>query len=376
MKILALLSDQPYPPFSGSKVRNQYLWPELAKSAEIRVLGVSARPQDFSFEFPTKFFPFTTETLPKKVWNAFMYSYHQWPFSQELQQAVIQEIDTWKPDIIHAEELRMWPYIPKSFLGKKSCTFHNVETELLKSTGSTAFPIARKLSQRFHQENLEQFERKCIESIESIFAYSEVDQKHLAKKYPQKSFFTTSGGVTLLPDAWQTQAKDNSILFTGSLSYWPNIEALNWFFAEIYPSIKGEVKVKVAGSNASQALKEFFGAQDITFYDSPAELAPIYQESAMSIVPLKSGSGTRGKILESIGLGRMVISTTKGVEGLDLKNLEGVLIADTAESFISSIKEYCNDSEKRKAIAAKGYQQIQRYSWDSVAKRLLSLWKN
>lgn len=374
MKILALLSDQPYPPFSGSKVRNQHLWPEIAKFAEIKVLGVSARPQEFSFQFPTKFFPFATSPKPQKAWNAFLYSFHQWPFSQQLQQAVIHEIEAWKPDIIHAEELRMWPYIPTNFGGKTSCTFHNVETELLKSTGSSTFPLFRGLSQKCHQKHLESFEKRCVNSIQTIFAYSEVDQKILAKKYPEKMFHATSGGVTLQPDAWQTQTMNKSILFTGSLSYWPNIEALNWFFSEIYPAIKSDVTVKVAGSNANSDLKSYLHEQGVTFYDSPLDLTPIYQESALTFVPLKSGSGTRGKILESIGLGRMVVTTAKGVEGLDLNNSEGVQIADDANSFIKSIKEFCQDSEKRKVIAQRGHQKIQNYAWESVAKRLFSIW--
>jgi glycosyltransferase involved in cell wall biosynthesis len=376
MKILALLSDQPYPPFSGSKVRNQFLWPELAKFAEIKVLGVSARPQDFSFSFPTKFFSYAQSALPQKAWNAFFYSFHQWPFSPALKEAVIQEVNAWQPDIIHAEELRMWPYIPHDFRGKSSCTFHNVETELLKSTGSSSFPCFRGISQKFHQTNLENFEQKCIKSIETIFAYSQVDQKILEKKYPEKKVYSTSGGVALHDGAWKNQSENNSILFTGSLAYWPNVEALHWFFQEIYPQIKNEVQVKVAGSNASGEIKELLRSNGATFYDSPMDLSSIYRESKLSIVPLRSGSGTRGKILESIGYGRMVITTAKGVEGLNLQNTEGVHIADDATTFANCIREYCHDSSKRSTIAQNGQQQIQQYSWDNVAKGLLSIWKN
>lgn len=373
MKLLILLSEQPYPPFGGSKARNLDLWPEVAKYAEIKAFGVSSSQQDFSFSFPTKFFPFERKSKFLRWKSAFQYSYHQWPVSEELKKAVEQEIQIWQPDVIHAEELRMWPYIPKAFLGKTSCTFHNVESELLKKTFSSAVPIFRSFSQFLHQKNLEAFESNCVHSMQKIFAYSEVDKAFLENKF-KKAFSLTSGGVQIFPESWKKQTEKRTILFTGSLAYWPNIEALNWYIKYIHPIVRNRVEFCVAGSNASQELKETFRQECIRFVDSPLNLRPYYEEAALSIVPLLSGSGTRGKILESIGQGRMVVSTKKGAEGLSFTQGQGIHFADDATQFAQAILYYLDNIQDRTILAEKGFEKVQMYSWENVAKRLMEQW--
>lgn len=373
-KILVLVSEQPYPPFGGSKARNLELWPELAKVASLKVLGTSSNPQKFSYSFPTTFYSYERPPFFSRLKNAFQFSYHQWPMSKQLEAAIEREIHEWKPDVVHAEELRMWRYIPKSFLGKTSCTFHNVETELLKKTQSSVVPLFRSVSQKLHQKNLETFEARCVKSVQTIFAYSEVDRQILQKKY-KRNFGITSGGVKLVSNSWNSQAQNRMILFTGSLSYWPNVEALEWYFQKIHPKIRDQVDFRVAGSNASDQLKNLFQKENIQFIDSPPNLDPYYKEAAISIVPLLSGSGTRGKILESIGNGRMVVSTTKGAEGLNFSSGEGITFADEPEEFAKKILYFLEHPEERKSVAEKGFKKAESYSWEKVAMGLLEQWK-
>lgn len=373
-KILVLISEQPYPPFGGSKARNLELWPELAKLADLKVLGTSSNPQRFSFSFPTTFYPYERSPLFIRVKNAFQLSYHQWPISKQLEMAIEREIHEWKPDVVHAEELRMWRYIPQNYRGKTSCTFHNVETDLLKKTQSSVVPFLRPFSQSLHQKNLEIFETDCVNSVKHIFAYSEVDRQILQKKYG-KNFGITSGGVKLVPYSWNSQAQTRTILFTGSLSYWPNVEAIEWYLREIHPKIRNEVNLRIAGSNASINLKTLLQKENIQFIDSPPTLEPHYKEAAISIVPLLNGSGTRGKILESLGNGRMVVSTKKGAEGLSFTSGEGISFADDSEDFAKQILHFLNHPEERKSVAEKGFKKVEAYSWEKVAMGLMEQWK-
>jgi polysaccharide biosynthesis protein PslH len=377
MKILVLLSEQPFPPFGGSKVRNFFLWPEIAKlGPEIKVLGTSNGKLEGSYPFSTKFFPYTRDGLFLRIWNAINYSYHQWPTSEELRKAISHEIAEWNPDIIHAEELRMAAYIPKDFKKIKSCTFHNVESELLKKTGSTKIPIIGKILEKIHLYNLKKFEKNIIQSFDLKFAYSEVDKKKYEETYKVTNWQFTSGGAAIQKDSWKNQSLESSVLLAGSFSYAPNIEGAQWFFAKVFPKIKGRFHLVAAGSGATLEMRKLFSDNGVEFVDSPLDLTEIYKKCAFSIVPLLSGSGTRGRILESIGLGRVCITTTIGAEGLDLDIGEGIEICDQADEFGEAILSLLGNIEKRTAIARNGLLAIEKFSWNQVAQKLLYSWKS
>src|SRR5262249_24993791 len=107
---------------------------------------------------------------------------------------------------------------------------------------------------------------------------------------------------------------------------------MEWFLNAIAPHLVPQVQITVAGSEADASLRQLLARRRVRFVDTPIDLKPLYDEHADVVVPLLEGSGTRGKILEALAHERLVITTPKGAEGLEIREGEGVVIADGAEA--------------------------------------------
>jgi glycosyltransferase involved in cell wall biosynthesis len=162
-----------------------------------------------------------------------------------------------------------------------------------------------------------------------------------------------------------------NILFCGSLDYEPNRDGILWFYNSIWPDIKAaypELVLTIIGRNGTHedyaTLKQ---DKDIQFVGEVPDVRPYYADSYLSVVPLRKGSGTRLKILESMSLGTTVVSTSIGAEGIDCTHGEHLYIADTREDFIDRIKELFEDTRPAELLRRNARKLIDtRYSWQAI----------
>jgi len=109
--------------------------------------------------------------------------------------------------------------------------------------------------------------------------------------------------------------------------------------------------------------------------DSPSAVAPLYASHAIAVVPVFQGSGTRGKILESLAYERAVVTTTPGVAGLELAEGEGFVVADDPRTFAARTARLLSEPVERTALARRGRAAVlERYDWPVVARELLAAW--
>lgn len=383
LRVLVLASDNPFPPINGTRIRNHYLWQCLREQGiEVKILAITRNPEDLNkSNDQIEFFMFTRKSFFKRMLMPLFYSYHQWPVSEKLIQRVKELNESWKPDIIHAEELRMGFYLPqkkKDKSTKLSICVHNVESELIKKTKAAPLPYGISFFNFIYRMNLQRFEKTIFERADLRMTYSEVDKKIYESLYPHLNWRSSSNGVNLihLTPAELTLPEPHKILFLGSLSYLPNVEGLFWFLDDIYPVVKNNFQLTVAGSTPCKEVKERLERESIELIDTPLDLKPVYLKNSLLVVPLLSGSGTRGKILESFMYGRPVLTTTKGVEGLSLSEEEGAMIANHSDEMIFKLKEWIQlKAEERQKLAHNGRNKVlTQYTWNKVADDLLSLW--
>ena len=384
MRVLVLITDRANPPLNATRVRNYFLWQELKKlGAEERVLGIDLDPKARFMPGPphveSEFVPHVREEPFTRLVNSLQYSFHQWPYSPNLAAKLDRVAAQWNPQIIHAEELRMAPYLPAlrglPAEARQTVAIHNVESDLLAATGSSRYRWIKPLVERLHLENLRKLERKAAESCDVLFAYSPLDKKRYQALYPQGNWSATRGGADVRHRKRAPEVTEPALLLVGSWAYHPNREGLEWFLERVRPKLSPETKVTVAGSGAAPELKKAIAAAGYAFVDTPAELGPLYQATALSVVPLFSGSGTRGRILESLSYGRMVVTTAKGAEGLDLAPGEGILLAESSDSFAHKINLSLKNFQERGVIADAGYRKaLLTYDWKVVAQDLVNQW--
>ncbi len=390
MRILALLSDCPWPPNTGSRVRNAYIWPALQRlGAEVKLLALDqggaaaggAPTMPVAAPLEVELHPFDHESYPLRGYHALRYSYHQWPLSRSLRRRARELVADWKPDVVHAEELRMAAYLPDRSRTParaiRTMTLHNVESDLLRHTGSTALRRGRAAIEALHLASLRSFERRAAGSVDLAFAYSAADLVRYRELYPAAHWAATKNGAHASTITPAPQPAAPAVLLVGSLGYAPNVHGLYWFLDHVLPLLPSDVRITVAGSRAPTEVRRRLAASPVRFVDTPDDLAPLYAEHALSVVPVFQGSGTRGKILEALAYERAVVTTTPGAGGLELAEGEGYVVADDAERFAARVARLVAAPDERAALARRGRAAVlARYDWSIVAADLLAAWSS
>ena len=166
-----------------------------------------------------------------------------------------------------------------------------------------------------------------------------------------------------------------SVIFSGSLTYAPNRDAVEYYLRDIQPRVKDSVpqlKTRIIGALGGYKPQpgNLESDRDVEFKGLLADVRPVVRGSWVSIVPLRQGSGTRLKIVESMALGTPVVSTSKGAEGLDVTPGENILIADTPETFAQQIIRLLSDPALHKSLSENGRRLVEaRYDRQFIGEQ-------
>lgn len=174
---------------------------------------------------------------------------------------------------------------------------------------------------------------------------------------------------------FETQFLEKPVVYhLGAMDWLPNAEAITWFLREVLPLIQKqnkEVKISLAGRNMAEQNFEY-RSQQVEIIGEVTEPLTYQENKAILIVPLLSGSGIRAKIIEGLALGKTIISTSIGAQGIEYKNGENIIIADTAEEFARNIIYYSQSIEQCKIISKNARElSLRLYKSDSTAKSMI-----
>ena len=388
VRILALITDIPNPPVGGARLRNFHLWPAIRELGhEVRVIGYNAfhtgwrNSDEAAANNVGEFYSPLRRLLPFRVVGGLLHSHYERARSPRLAERVDELVEYWKPDVVHAEELRMGFYLPR-FRGVDSAalqtiTLHNAESYLYRQIGKLQTGLAGKAHHQLQLLSLQHYESRVIGAADLAFAYSPVDYRYYKERYPRARWEQTRNGTDARHIEATSSAQATKILAVGALSYYANVRGLWWFLDEVWPHLKQRFELTVAGSGAREEVRDRLRRDGIRFEDTPRDLEPLYRENAICIVPLLEGSGTRGRILEACAFRRPVITTSRGLEGLDLvPGREGVIVADDPLEFARAIEYWSGAEAEREKLAAGGRAAVlRRYDWSVVASELVRHWQ-
>ena len=165
-----------------------------------------------------------------------------------------------------------------------------------------------------------------------------------------------------------------TIVFVGTMEYKPNVDAAFWLAKDIFPSIARrvpEARLLLVGHDTRHRLRPLADGHRIVATGSVADVTPLVGEAAVSVAPIRAGSGTRIKILEALALGVPVVSTTLGAEGLDLVPGREIILADAPEAFAEAVVRLLTDRVARETMGRAGRAAVARaYDWDRIEARL------
>jgi len=251
----------------------------------------------------------------------------------------------------------------------------NVEAAIVRQRLASAQNGVHRLRDWLEWRKLSDYERNLVRRFKVCIAVSDLDVEMLSALAPQAEVHLVPNGVdaqAFLPSG--CDRKSNEILFFGHLSYEPNANGLVWFCREFLPRIRSEVpnvKLVIAGRDAPERIKALGLLPGVELAGFVPDLRDKLWSSTLSIAPLRSGGGTRLKILESLAAMCPVVSTTVGAEGLDLVPNRDLLIADSAVDFATSVIRLLTDSDLRRSLAIQGRSTVtDRYDWQPISLQM------
>jgi len=169
-----------------------------------------------------------------------------------------------------------------------------------------------------------------------------------------------------------------SLVFTGKMDFRPNIDAVLWFSQSVLPRLwerVPEAHFYVVGQSPSPRLDPLRAEPRITITGRVEDTRPYIAGAAVYVVPLRVGGGTRLKVLEAMALGRPLVSTTLGVEGLGTAHGQELLLADEPEAFAQAIAGLLHDEGRRQALGRAARAFVERgYGWEAIGPRLESVY--
>ncbi|HMD49197.1 MAG TPA: glycosyltransferase [Bryobacteraceae bacterium] len=387
MKILWVKSDFLHPTTKGGHIRTLGILKQLHARHEIHYAALDLADQpggfDRSSEYSTQAYPVPHRAPPHvspRFWlQAAGNLLSELPLSvarytsDAMKRQVSELIAFEKFDAIVCDFLFAAPYFPD--LGRVTLFQHNVEAQILRRRIEYASnAIERKFLHNQH-EKLRRYEREVCRAVKRIIAVSEEDAETMRGEYGAPDVRSIPTGVDI--DYFrppQEVERSQNLVFVGSMDWAPNVDGIEWFVGDILPRIRQRlpdclftIAGRLPGASIRKIAQEY---HHIRVTGTVDDVRPYLWESAVSVVPLRVGGGTRLKIFEAMAARIPVVSTTIGAEGLAVSNGDNIRIADTPEDFADRCMELLADPAARCRLASSAWEMVAAcYSWEVVSRR-------
>lgn len=259
-------------------------------------------------------------------------------------------------DVVHIEGLFMTPYIPvikKYSQAKITVRTHNIEHMIWeRMIANEKNPLKKKYLQ-LQNRRLKKFETSILPAVDGIVTITGEDKKYLELMGIKNRYLVSPTGVDLGNYTLSTARPDpNSVFHFGSMDWMPNVEAVEWFLEQVWKKHfagSSDLRFYIAGRNMPDHLKNP-GMENVTVIPDVPDNIAFYNSKELMVVPLLSGSGMRIKILEGMAMGKAIVSTSIGAEGIPVTHNENILIANTADEFAKAIHDLTTNPELKQKL--------------------------
>lgn len=259
---------------------------------------------------------------------------------------------------------------------------HNVETTIWQRHAERSPSALKKIYFQMQARKMEAYERKICRSVRHVIAVSEIDAARMKSMFGVENITSVQTGVDVEYFAPRSAAPTVSdIVFSGSMDWLPNVDAVEYFLAETLPLIRKKLPdttFTIAGrSPDARVLKAVQGLAGANVTGRVDDMRSYLWGAKISIVPIRIGGGTRLKIYECMAAGVPIVSTTVGAEGLRYKDDEDIVLADDPASFAEACIRLLTDETQRSAIASNALSRAQReFSWEAVSREFEAVLEN
>jgi glycosyltransferase involved in cell wall biosynthesis len=396
VRILWLKTELLHPVDKGGKIRTFHMLKELKKDAHVTYLTLddsdaSDAERELAKEYchevvtvahraAAKFSPGFYKELLENVVSPLPYSMAKYRNRAMARTIATQLNALGKDDVLVADFLFPCVNLPAGDWGVPSVLFqHNVEAVILRRHAETQANLAKKAFLYGQYAKMWLYERQTCRRFDEVVAVSKDDREKMVRDYGLSAvgevatgvdveFFRASGNQVVNP---------HEVAFTGSMDWLPNEDAIQWFTSEILPRIKQRLpdfKLTVVGRNPYPSLLELAKRESgIEVTGRVPDVRPYIERAAAYVVPIRIGGGTRLKIYEAMAMGRPLVSTTIGAEGLPIEDGKDLLLADDPQAFADTVVKVLTDAELARRVGETGARTVrERFGWGKVSAQFLA----
>ena len=317
------------------------------------------------------------------IWDLFSSALTLRPFvaakyhSASMYRAINATLQTRDVALVHADSLPSGQYLA-GIAQPKLLTNHNVEHARLSSYASIQRSWVKKLAYQVQASLTKRYERRILLTAGNCVVVSEADREALARLAPAARFFLVKNGTdTSCPPLPAPPSESLTAVWVGGMNDLYNREAVSYFAGAILPRIRNQVpqfRWRVVGRDPPKLLVDLAADPDsgVELAGFVDELRREYAEAAIVVVPLTSGGGTKLKVLEAMAMGRAVVTTPIGAEGIAVRDGVEMEIAESAEDFARKTVRLLLEPDRAAEMAAAARTLAeQSYDWRAVNRDML-----
>lgn len=388
MRILFLTHRIPYPPNKGDKIRSYNILQYLAKHHEVYLGSLIDEKTDIQYinrpQAQVKEFVFDTiQPQTKKICclpsffksESISVSYF---YSSRLQKKIDELFERIGFDVLFCFSSPMAEYYFRSTHKNKAAKplvriMDLIDVDSYKWTQYAEKSSGlKRLVYRYEARYLSQYEHRIAETFDHLLVVSEQEKNIFLRGLAVTNLAVVTNGVDLeffnpkYPQRHQTQKP--TLVFTGVMDYWPNIEGVQWFVERIFPLIRAAVPdttFYIVGSRPTTEIRRLERIAGIVVTGFVEDVRDYLAAADVCVVPLRIARGIQNKILEAMAMGKPVVTTSQAFEGIKAVSGQEIISADGEDMFAAAVIDLLQDRQKAGSMGAKARQCMEtHYSWD------------
>lgn len=405
MRILFLCLRCPYPPQRGDKIRSYHFIKQLSKQNDITLVFFAESDADVEAVEHLKPFCERIEWVRFRPYSASIKTalnclsriplqVHYW-YSSEMQQRIDQLLNGANFDLIHAQLFRMGQYVTKV----------KGIVKILDLCDSLALNLSRRAEldctpKRFlvklEEKRVRRYEVEIMRSFDRGTVVASFDRDYLLKQDNNLNLSVVPMGVDLKyfhPHYSDIEESDQSeltkridsslelknLLFTGTMNYFPNVDAVIYFCNEIFPLIQKrfpDANFYIVGNHPTDQVSRLAENRGVIVTGYVPDIRPYFDKSSVFVAPMRAGSGIQTKNLEAMAMGTPVVTTSIGAMGLEAEIGKELITADDPQEFANNVIQLIENPEMQHKFGSAGRKRIeQSYDWDVIVEKLEQVYR-
>jgi glycosyltransferase involved in cell wall biosynthesis len=392
-RLLFLCQTLPYPPTGGVEIRSYHVLRLLASAFDVTGLcfyrwksGWARDRLSENLEALRKLAPMDAFPIPhehsraRMLWDHLrstarsrVYTFFEYQ-SRDFLARLIELLRSDDFDLVHVDSLDLSAYLPLLNDRPVICVHHNVESALLARRATFETSGWRRGYVGRQAELMEREERRWCGRVALNVTVSEADRERLEDMVPAGKYTVVPNGVDTTAFVPSGTAVDG-IVFVGGTKSFANRDALQFFCSDVLPCLRGRGKkdsVQWVGRCTDEEQRAFGREYGVELTGYVDDIRPYVHRAACYAVPLRVGGGTRLEILDAWAMGKGVVSTSVGCEGLAVEDGENILIRDDPEEFAAAVAAVLDDPGLRQRLGDGARATAERiYSWEVIGMSMI-----